>query len=126
MPSRNQKFRTISRVELPQLLAQWQRENRSGLALLPRHYRVDWYVENGWELEEIFTIDDSVSWDDLVSIVECSCLRRLALPAVGLGEVGAQAIAEKLTNLQSLDLTDNDKTRGQSPGFHYWKSRSCP
>jgi hypothetical protein len=39
MPSLNQKVRTISRGELPQLLAQWQLEKRSGLALLPRHYR---------------------------------------------------------------------------------------
>jgi small GTP-binding protein len=107
MPSRNHEVRKISRDELPQLLAQWQREKRSGLALLPRHYRVDWYVENGWELEEIFTRDDSVSWDDLAPLVECSGLRRLALPGANLGEAGARAIAENLTNLQSLSLRDN-------------------
>jgi len=108
MPSRNHEVRTISRVELPQLLAQWQRGNRSGLALLPRQYRVDWYVENGWELEEIFTRDDSVSWDDLVSIVACTSLRRLALQHVNLGDAGARAIAENLTNLQSLNLSSNN------------------
>jgi small GTP-binding protein len=90
------------------LLAQWQLENRSGLALLPRYYRVDWYVENGWELEEIFTLDDSVSWDDLAPLVECSGLRRLALPDANLGEAGARAIAENLTNLQSLELSSNN------------------
>ena len=60
MPSRDHEVRKISRVELPQLLAQWQREKRSGLALLLRDYSIDWYVENGWELEEIVTRDDSV------------------------------------------------------------------
>ena len=94
MPSRNHEVLQISRVELPQLLAQWQREKRSGLALLPRRYPVDWHVENGWELEEIFTRDDSVSWDDLVSIVACTSLRRLALPRVKLGDAGARFIAE--------------------------------
>jgi internalin A len=108
MPSRNHEVRTISRGELPQLLAQWQREKRSGLALLPRYFRVDWYVENGWELEEIFTRDNSVSWDDLAPLVECSGLRRLALPRVKLGDAGARAIAENLTNLQSLHLGDNN------------------
>ena len=108
MPSLNQKDRTISRDELPQLLAQWQREKRSGLALLPRTYSVDWYSENGWNLEEIFTRDNSVSWDDLAPIVECSCLRRLALPELGLGEARARAIAKTLTNLQSLDLDNNN------------------
>lgn len=108
MPSRNHEVRTISRVELPQLLAQWQREKRSGLALLPRRYPVDWYVENGWELEEIYTRDYSVSWDDLVSIVACTSLRRLAMQHVNLGDAGARAIAENLTNLQSLDLRSNE------------------
>ena len=108
MPSRNHEVRTISRVELPELLAQWRRGNRSGLALLPRRYRVDRYVENGWELGEIFTLDDSVSWDDLVSIVACTSLRRLALPRVKLGDAGARFIAEKLTNLHTLDLGLNN------------------
>jgi hypothetical protein len=52
MPSRNHEVPTISRFELPQLLAQWQREKRSGLALLPGDYPFDGYVENGWKLEE--------------------------------------------------------------------------
>jgi small GTP-binding protein len=108
MPSRNHEVRTISRVELPQLLAQWQREKRSGLALLPRHYRVDWYVENGWELEEIFTRDDSVVWDDLALFVECSGLRRLALSGLEIGDAGARAIAERLINLHTLDLGFNN------------------
>jgi internalin A len=108
MPSRNHEVRTISRVELPQLLAQWQREELSGLALLPRYISIDWYVENGWEFEEIFTRDDSVVWDDLAPLVECSGLRRLALPRVKLGMAGARSIAENLTNLQTLDIGANN------------------
>jgi small GTP-binding protein len=107
MPSRNHEVPTISRFELPQLLAQWQREKRSGLALLPGDYPFDGYVENGWKLEEILTIDESVSWDDLVSIVACTSLRRLALLGVNLGKAGARAIAENLTNLQTLYLGEN-------------------
>jgi hypothetical protein len=95
---------------LPEFFAQWQRETRTGLALLPFTYRVDWYIEIGWKLEEIVTCDEFVSWDDLASIASLSSLQRLALPSAKLGDVGARAIAENLINLHFLLLGDNRLT----------------
>jgi small GTP-binding protein len=109
MPNRNQEVRTISRIDLPELLAQWRREKRSGLALLTRHWPIDLFVDYGWALEEVFTLDDSVSWDDLAPIVTCSSLRRLAVAGL-VGEDGARAIAENLTNLHFLLLGNNRLT----------------
>ena len=98
----------ITRVDLPDLLARWQRDHLSGFALLNRHRPFYCFEEKDWILEEVFACDDSISWNDLAQIVECSGLRRLALPDVGLGGVGAGAIAEQLTNLQSLYLDNNN------------------
>ena len=102
------QIRTITRVDLPDLLARWQRDHLSGFALLNRNWTFYWFEEKDWILDEIFACDDSISWNDLAPIVECSGLRRLALPDVGLGGVGARVIAEQLTNLQSLYLVNNN------------------
>ena len=53
-------------------------------------------------------MSESVSWTDLANICDLKSLQRVILFAVEIGEVGARAIAENLTNLHTLYLGNNN------------------